>query len=60
VTHEHRAAGGPIVLPSCRFSAATKSDTDPSMSVLFCHRSTESRVVDATYFGAVLIQVANG
>jgi hypothetical protein len=30
------------------------------MSVLFDHWSTESSVVDATYLGMLLIQLANG
>ena len=30
------------------------------MSVLWAHWSTERSVVDATYFGVLLIQLANG
>src|SRR6185369_8608878 len=50
----------PIVPPSCWRSWSTKSATGPLISVLFGHWSTASRVVEATYFGVLLIQPANG
>src|ERR1700680_4497448 len=50
----------PIVPPSCWRSSVTKSATEPLISVLFDHLSTESRVLEATYFGVLLIQLANG
>ena len=50
----------PIVPPSCCFKSAMKSVTEPAISVLFAQWSTEWRVVDATYFGVPLIQLAKG
>ena len=50
----------PIVPPSCSRRSATKSATEPVISVLFDQSSTESSVLDATYFGVLLIQLANG
>jgi hypothetical protein len=38
----------------------TKSATEPLISVLFGHSSTESSVLEATYLGVRLIQLANG
>jgi hypothetical protein len=37
-----------------------KSVAEPAISVLFAQWSTESRVVDAMYFGVLLIQLAKG
>src|SRR6266540_451251 len=50
----------PIVPPSRLRRSARKSATDPSIRVLFDHWSTERRVREATYFGVLLIQLANG
>src|SRR6266516_3392392 len=50
----------PIVPPSCSRRSATKSVTGPLISVLLSQASTESRVVEATYFWVPLIQLANG
>jgi hypothetical protein len=50
----------PMVPPSCCFRSATKSATDPLIRLELAHSSTESRVVEATYFWVLLIQLANG
>src|SRR6266700_2321605 len=50
----------PIVPHFCWRSSATKSATEPLISALFDHWSTESSVLEATYLGVWLIQLANG
>jgi len=45
----------PIVPPSCWRSFARKSATEPLISVLFDHWSTDSRVEEATYFWVLLM-----
>jgi hypothetical protein len=39
--------------PSSCFSAATASATSPWSTLEFCHSSSSTSVVDATYFGNV-------
>src|SRR3954454_5551255 len=50
----------PIAPPGCSRSSRTKSAAEPLISVLLDQPSTESSVLDATYFGVLLIQLANG
>src|SRR6266516_4675972 len=50
----------PIVPPTCPRRTATKSVTGPLISVLLSQATTESSMVEATYFWVPLIQLANG
>src|SRR3954453_16707148 len=50
----------PMFPPGCSFRSATNAATDPVISVLLGQSSTDASVVEATYFGLLLIQLAKG